>query len=156
MNKYENVKDRSDSDFRRLTGPTIELITVVSDNTPGEDWVSANASGEIEVRERWFWTGIGEPTRQGWNVKKNDWDEKVPWGAPNVAKSRRPEPHRVGAFDPPEKQAEEIVNILLSVLQDRIKKIEEEAKESEETPYRKLLNNVKEIQKTIVQETVVI
>lgn len=133
--------------------PEIELVTVVKDNTPGDEWISINENKEIEVRERWFWPSIGKATRQGWNVKEKDWSDKVPWGAPNVANSRRPEPHRVGAFDSPEKQADEIAKILIAVLMDRIKTLEGEAKEKEDTPYRKLLENVKEIQKAIVQET---
>lgn len=133
--------------------PAIELKTIVGDNSPGDDWVRTNEDGEIEVRERWFWEKVGAPTRQGWNVKTADWDKKVPWGAPNIAKSRRPEPHRVSAFDSPEKQSTEITKILLAALQDRINTLADEGAEAEETPYMKLLDAVKTIQKAVVEET---
>ncbi|MEE9169663.1 MAG: AAA family ATPase, partial [bacterium] len=127
--------------------PTIELVTVVGDNSPGADWIHTNEKGEMEVRERWFWEDAGNPIRQGWNVNTKDWDEKVPWGAPNVAKSRRPEPHHVSAFDSPEKQSKEITSILITALMDRIKSLAEESKdEAKETPYKKLLEAVKTIQ----------
>ena len=133
--------------------PMIELVTIVGDNSPGKDWININEKGEIEVRERWFWEKEGVPTRQGWNVKTKDWDKKVPWGAPNVAKSRRPEPHRVSAFDSPEKQSTEITKILLAVLQNRIRTLAEESEGENETPYKKLLDAVKTIQKAVVDET---
>ena len=133
--------------------PTIELITVVGDNSPGENWINTNDKGEMEVRERWFWDKEGVPIRQGWNVKTSDWDKKVPWGAPNVAKSRRPEPHRVSAFDSPEKQTNEITKILMAALQDRIASLAQRGEEGEETPYKKLLNAVKTIQTAVVEET---
>ena len=132
--------------------PAIELITIVSDNSPGDDWISTNDRGEMEVREQWFWDQEGAPTRQGWNVQTKDWDKKVPWGAPNVAKSRRPEPHLVSAFDTPEKQSGEITKILLTALQDRIIAIANKEGE-EETPYKKLIEAVKTIQKAVVEET---
>jgi len=133
--------------------PAIELITVVGDNSPGEDWIKTNDKGEMEVRERWFWEKEGAPTRQGWNVKTGNWDEKVPWGAPNVAKSRRPEPHRVSAFDSPEKQSSEITKILLVALQNRIASLAADSEGGDETPYKKLLDAVKTIQKAVVEET---
>lgn len=133
--------------------PEIELVTVVADNSPGDDWIYKNEDGEMEVKERWFWKDIGNPTRQGWHVKNGDWDKKVPWGAPNVAKSRRPEPHRVSAFDSPEKQSKEITGILITALQNRIKLLAEESKDKEEeTPYKRLLETVKSIQKAVVNE----
>lgn len=133
--------------------PTIELITIVGDNSPGEEWIKVNDQGEREVRERWFWEKVGAPIRQGWNVTNEYWDKKVPWGAPNVAKSRRPEPHRVSAFDSPEKQSDEITKILIAALQDRIKALAEESEGEEESPYKKLLDAVKTMQKAVVGET---
>jgi putative ATP-dependent endonuclease of OLD family len=59
------------------------------------------------VREKFTWyEPCKQSKRQGWDVELGDWSENVPWGAPNVANSRRPEPHRVDAFDDPMKQAE--------------------------------------------------
>lgn len=133
--------------------PTIELTTIVGDNSPGEEWIKINDQREIEVRERWYWEKEGAPIRQGWNVTNNDWDKKVPWGAPNVAKSRRPEPHRVSAFDSPETQSDAITKILLTALQDRIKTLTDEEAGEEGTTYKKLLDAVKTIQKAVVGET---
>lgn len=133
--------------------PTIELLTIIGDNSPGTDWIRINDIGEMEVRERWFWEKDGEPIRQGWNVNTCEWDKKVPWGAPNIANSRRPEPHRVSAFDSPEKQSDAITKILLSILRDRINTLSEESKESKQTPYAKLLGAIKDIQNTVVDET---
>ena len=134
--------------------PTIELVTVVGADSPGADWIHINEKGEMEVRERWFWEDAGKPTRQGWNVNTKDWDKKVPWGAPGVANARRPEPHRVTAFDSPEKQSEAITKILITALMDRIKSLAEESNnEAEETPYKKLFEAVKTIQKSVVSET---
>lgn len=134
--------------------PIIELVTVVGDNSPGADWIHTTEKGEKEVRERWFWKDAGDPIRQGWNVNKQVWDEKVPWGAPNVANSRRPEPHRVSAFDSPEKQSKEITAILITALKDRIKALaEEKGGEAEGTPYKKLLEAVKTMQNAVVKET---
>ena len=132
--------------------PEIQLVTIVSDNTPGEQWISHQEGGEMEVRERWYWSDEGDPTREGWNAEKQNWDAQVPWGAPNIAKSRRPEPHRVGAFDSPEKQSEEIANILVVALNDRLKDLEAEAQENDESPYAQLLENVKQIKKEIVKD----
>jgi len=147
-----NIEDFPNGKINNGNLPTIELITIVGDNTPGEEWIKINDQGEMEVRERWFWENEGAPTRQGWNVKNEDWDKKVPWGAPNVAKSRRPEPHRVSAFDSPEKQSDEITKILITALEERIKSIAE-GSEGEETPYKKLLDAVKTVQKAVVGET---
>lgn len=135
--------------------PTIELITIVADDENiGNHWIHKNKKGEMEIRERWFWEDAGKPIRQGWNIETEDWDKKVPWGAPNVANARRPEPHRVTAFDSPEKQSEAITKILITALMDRIKSLAEENNgETEETPYKKLLNAVKEIQSAVVKET---
>jgi len=132
--------------------PEVELVTVIKDSAPGAQWVRTNEDGEMEVRERWRWLEEGDPIRQGWNVQKNDWDDKVPWGAPNVAKSHRPEPHRVGAFDSPEEQSEAITKILMKELGDRVKNLESTVEEGNESSYGKLLENVKQIQKEIVKE----
>jgi putative ATP-dependent endonuclease of the OLD family len=104
--------------------PEIELHTIVYDNTPGERWIEKMQNGEMLVKERWVWEDEGKPKREGWDVEARNWSENVPWGAPNVANSRRPEPHRVDAFDSPEKQAEAIKKLLMQALNDRVKKFE--------------------------------
>lgn len=130
--------------------PEIELQTIVFDNSPGEKWIEITKENEKLVRERWIWYEEGKPIRQGYDVEKG-WDEKVPWGAPNVAKSRRPEPHRVNAFDSPEEQAKSITAILLKILTDRVKSIKGDDKEK--SAYESILENVKEFQKKVVSES---
>ena len=70
--------------------PTVELITAVGDDLPGSQWVE-KIDDENIVRERWVWNEAGvQAKRQGWDVTTKGWSDKVPWGAPNVANSRRP------------------------------------------------------------------
>lgn len=132
--------------------PEIELHTIVYDNTPGEQWITTLQNGERLVKERWIWKGEGDPDRQGWNAQDNRWSEQVPWGAPNVANSRRPEPHRVDAFDSPEVQANEIKKLLMNALNERVKNLKGANQEEDENEYHKLLDKVKELQTKIVQE----
>ncbi len=134
--------------------PEIELHTIVYDNSPGEKWIQRLPSGEMLVKERWIWNGEGKPKREGWDVEAVSWSMNVPWGAPNVANSRRPEPHRVDAFASPEDQAKAIRDLLMQALTERVKnlKTEGEVEGLEENDYKKLLNKVKELQKKIVLE----
>jgi putative ATP-dependent endonuclease of OLD family len=101
--------------------PEVEIHTIVYDNSPGEKWIETLDNGEYLVKERWIWPSEGKPKREGWDVEKQAWSESVPWGAPNVANSRRPEPHRVDAFASPEEQAKEIKSLLTQALTERIK-----------------------------------
>ena len=121
--------------------PEIELHTIIYDNSPGEQWITTLQNGERLVKERWTWKGEGDPIRQGWNAQDNSWSEKVPWGAPNVANSRRPEPHRVDAFDSPEVQANEIKK-LLNQYTDFFKKdnIESQVLQYKQRNYYKVLD----------------
>ena len=132
--------------------PEIELHTIVYDNSPGEQWLTLLENGERLVKERWFWENEGDPTRQGWDAQANEWSVQVPWGAPNVANSRRPEPHRVDAFDPPEEQASAIKDLLMKAVTDRVKNLKSANQEEEENEYHQLLGKVKELQKKIVGE----
>lgn len=131
--------------------PEIELHTIVFENTPGDKWISILDNGEFLIKERWVWEKEGDPKRQGWDTELNMWSEQRPWGAPNVANSGRPEPHRVDAFDPPEIQATEIKNLLMKALADRVKSLK--ATNEEENEYHQLLGKVKELQKKIVNDT---
>lgn len=135
--------------------PEIELHTIVYDNTPGERWIEKLGNGEMLVRERWIWVSEGKPRREGWEVASKQWSENVPWGAPNVANTRRPEPHRVDAFDSPEEQAKVIKKLLMQALTDRVKnlKSENQADGVEENDYKKLINSVRALQKKIVLES---
>lgn len=134
--------------------PEIELHTIVYDNSPGEKWIETLGNGEKLVKERFVWQGEGKPKREGWDVEGKQWSEQVPWGAPNVANSRRPEPHRVDAFDSPEKQADVIKGLLTQVLTDKVKnlKTQEHIEGDEENDYKQLLGKVKILQKKIVEE----
>lgn len=110
--------------------------------------------GEKIVRERWKWEKPGTPKRQGYNNEIKNWDEKVPWGAPNVANSRRPEPHRVDAFADPVEQADAIIKILHKILQDKVKEVTANLEaDGDKTEYGSLLEQVKRIQQRIVEES---
>ena len=133
--------------------PEIELQTVVFNNAPGEKWIETDPNtDEMLVRERWTWNAPGKPVRQGWDVSVKNWSEKVPWGAPNVANSNRPLPHRVDAFASPDDQATEILKLLQQYIKDRVKQLSSDDSE-DESDYTKLLNSIRTIQKQIVEET---
>lgn len=105
--------------------PEIELETVVEEGEPGAQWIDTT-SGQKVVRERWVWHGQGVGKRSGFNVETGQWDEKVPWGAPNVANARRPLPHAVHAFDTPEEQADQINTLLRTAIINEAKRITDE------------------------------
>ncbi|OPH56249.1 ATP-dependent endonuclease [Paenibacillus ferrarius] len=134
--------------------PEIELHTVIYDDTVGIKWINV-ISGEKIVREQWTWSNIGEPVRRGYDAIEMKWSENVPWGAPNVANSKRPQPHRVDAFSNPKDQADKIVNILETIINDRVKQFQSnnlDQNDSEKSEYSKLLENIQLIQKRIVAE----
>ncbi len=68
------------------------------------------------VKERWIGNGEGKPKREGWDVETSSRSVNVPWGAPNVANTRRLEPHRVDAFASPEDKAKAIKDLLMQAL----------------------------------------
>lgn len=140
-----SVEDFPNGQIDSANLPTIELTTAVYDNTPGDEWID-NLSGENLVRERWVWEKVGDPKRQGYNIIKKQWDEKVPWGAPNVANSRRPIPHRIDAFDNPAHQAEEIVKILTNILNDKI------SQGASGNNYNELLEQIKRFRFQVIDE----
>lgn len=102
---------------------------VVGDNKPGDEWCQPLGNDSWIVKERWIWDGVAiEPKRVGWNVINNGWaqpkdKEQMPWGINNVAKSRRPKPHRVNTFDDPEIQGKAIVSLFKSLLDADIKSL---------------------------------
>lgn len=132
--------------------PEIELQTIVYDNSPGEKWITVLPNDERLVKERWIWANEGDPKREGWDAESNVWSGQVPWGAPNVANSRRPVPHRVDAFDPPEEQTTAIKELLMKAVNDRVKNLKT-ASHEEENEYHQLLGKVKELQKKIIAES---
>jgi len=149
-----SIDDFPNSKINQERLPEIELQTVVFDNSPGDRWIQ-DINGEKFVRERWVWTNPGAGKRQGFDFKKNNWDDEVPWGAPNVANSRRPQPHRVDAFSDPQTQTKEIVDLLMSILNERVKQLQTFKNEdgNEETDYSQLLQKIQEIQTKIVEES---
>lgn len=135
--------------------PTVELHTKANGNPPGNRWIGV-IDGENIVRERWSWTQPGEAKRQGFDVTTNDWSENVPWGAPNVANSRRPRPHRIHAFGSPEEQTQAVVKLLLTTLQSAVKSLPEKVTDETgaETPtdYGNLLKSLAIVQKSVVEQ----
>lgn len=148
------LEDFPNNEIDENSLPEIELHTIVYDNSPGDRWIQTLDNGELLVKERWIWNGEGKPKREGWDVEGNSWSENVPWGAPNVANARRPEPHRVDAFDSPEEQAKAIKKLLMQALNERVKNLKAENNEEgqEENDYKKLITQVRELQKKIVAE----
>lgn len=133
--------------------PTIELHTIVFSDAPGERWLEATSDGEWLIREKWVWDSPNkDPKRQGYDVQKNDWDDQVPWGAPNVANSRRPLPHRIDAFATPDKQASEITKLITSLLKEKLSDIKTEP-EQEKSDYELILDKIKDLQTKVVQAT---
>lgn len=146
-----------DSDFpngrldpEKLT--TIELHTTVKGNPPANKWV-ATIDGEFIVRERWTWASAGAGKRQGWNNEINDWDPKeVPWGAPNVANARRPQPYWVKAFDSPEEQVDKINKLITTMITDRAKLIPSEG-DPAVTEFSRLLQLLQDFQAKAFDQT---
>lgn len=131
--------------------PEIELQTIVFDNAPGDRWLTPTATGEWLIREQWRWSSPNvQPQRRGFDVHKNDWDDQVPWGAPNVANSRRPLPHRIEAFTSPDAQAREIIDLLLSVLKDKLRAYRSDGEEQEKSDYELLLEKIADFQLKVV------
>lgn len=130
--------------------PEIELQTVVLENSPGETWIETLETGESIVRERWIWKVPGPPKRQGYDVVKKDWSDSVPWGAPNVANSRRPEPHMISAFDSPDEQAIKIQDLLSKALQEKIDSLKNAEEDNE---YKQLIENITKFQMKILKDS---
>lgn len=133
--------------------PSIEIETEIVGDPPGDKWI-IDVDGKKIVKERWTWAKEGAGKRQGWNKTLPDgagWDEKnVPWGAPNVANSRRPQPHAVKAFDPPDEQAKQINNIILTLVQERALSILADD-ESGESEFTQLTNKLRDFQAKVVK-----
>ena len=133
--------------------PTIELHTIVYHDAPGDRWIQSTAEGEWLIREKWVWDSPNkDPKRQGFDVQKDDWDDQVPWGAPNIANSRRPLPHRIDAFATPEKQASEVTKIITSQLKDKISEIKSDPTQ-DKSDYELVLEKIKDLQTKVVKAT---
>jgi len=134
--------------------PEIELQTIVYDkssNAPAMRWLTQFSDNEYLIRERWVWTSPNAPPqRKGFDAEKNDWDVEVPWGAPNVANSRRPLPHRIEAFTSPDAQAKEIADLLINLLKGKLKIVKTEGDSQSKSDYEILIDNIANLQKNIV------
>lgn len=148
-NGYMSLDDFPDGKIDEDNLPEIEIQTVVYDDTVGRKWIK-DSSGESIVRERFIWRTEGPADRQGWDVTTSGWSDNVPWGAPNVSNSKRPEPHRVDAFASPDEQAKSIQSLLKKALDERVKGIGESEKHG--SSYVALLENIKQLQKGIVED----
>ncbi len=134
--------------------PEIEVHSVaVEENKPGDEWCEIQNDGTFLVKEKWKWTATNrEPERVGFNVALSRWaqsgdKEKMPWGMNNVAKARRPKPHRVNTFDDPEIQSRAITSLLKSLLEDSIQSIKDN-EEDEKTHYETLVDGLKSLRDT--------
>nr|WP_223265951.1 AAA family ATPase [Pantoea vagans] len=134
--------------------PEIEVYSIATEeNKPGSEWCSVQPDGSYLVREKWLWTGTNkEPERVGFNVNLDRWAqvgdlERMPWGINNVAKARRPKPHRVNTFDDPEVQSKAITSLLKNLLEESIKNIKE-SELHEKSKYDLLVDSLKELRNT--------
>lgn len=131
--------------------PEVELQTIVFNNAPGERWIEETEDNEWLIREKWVWDSPNKhPTRRGYDVQTKEWDDKVPWGAPNVAKSRRPRPHRIDAFASPETQATEIAKIIAGLLKEKLIGLRTDP-EMGKSDYEMVLEKIKELQTRVVE-----
>ncbi|KRT13228.1 ATP-dependent endonuclease [Pedobacter ginsenosidimutans] len=131
--------------------PEIELHTIVYEVGIGEMWVNKNEKGELLVRERWTWRGTGKPDRRGWDVHKGGWHAtKAPFGPPNIANSRRPEPHKVDAFSKPEDQADAIKKLLLAAIQEKVNLMRTA---EEKNQYHAMVDSILNVQLDIITQT---
>jgi putative ATP-dependent endonuclease of OLD family len=107
--------------------PEIELQTYIdvdAADTPGQEWWNfEDETKKFYVREQWIWSSPNQdPKRRGRTTNPDAWSDKVPWGAPSVAKVNRPIPHRVDAFSSPETQATAVISIIKTVLLEQARK----------------------------------
>lgn len=132
----DSLKLNEDEFHNRIVSPEnlpeIEVHSIATDeNKPGENWCTVLGDGKYLIKEKWTWTNVNaEPKRIGFNINHGRWaiaadGETMPWGANNVAKSRRPKPHRVNTFDNPEVQAKAITSLLKTVLEENIKTLKQ-------------------------------
>lgn len=135
--------------------PQIELHTIVNgDSTPALRWVE-KIEGQAIVRELWTWHSTNaEPKRQGYDVQKQAWDEQVPWGAPGVARSKRPQPHMVEAFAHPQELEKQILDLLNAIIKERIKSFQSLPDTDDQlSDYARLLTQISELRKKILADS---
>lgn len=133
--------------------PVIEVHSiVVEENKPGDEWCERINDKSWLVKEKWCWSSPNvDPKRIGFNFSAKKWSEekdkeKKPWGVDNVAKSRRPKPHRVNTFDEPAVQAKAIISLLKSYLEENIKSLKTD-ESAEKTRYSIIVDSLNELRK---------
>lgn len=127
--------------------PQIELETIVY-TKPGDQW-QIDIDGEVVIRERWIWNQPKtEPKRQGFDAIENDWSDNVPWGAPNIANSYRPKPYRIGAFDSPADQENQIKALIVRMLDAKLSQF----KSTKGVEYTELVNKLSELKREIFDD----
>lgn len=147
---YLTIDDFPNNKVEASKLPEIEVYTIIADNKPGDQWIKDLGNGEMLIREKWTWNSPNsEPKRQGFDVIANEWSDKVPWGAPNVANAYRPKPHRIDAFASPEAQASEITGLMSTIIKDSLKKVTSPGNTSGKTDYEMLLDQIATFQNTI-------
>ena len=133
--------------------PEVELQTIVFDKAPGDRWIYTTTDNEWLIREKWIWDSPNkDPVRQGFDVQRQDWDDQVPWGAPNVANARRPRPHRIDAFASPDTQATAIAGLITGLLRDKLSSIRSDP-DADKSDYEVVLDKIREFQTTVVAAT---
>lgn len=156
----EDFHDRNDANKPEI----IIHSLVVNANKPGDEWcVPTENKNEWNVKEKWVWEKVNVvPTRFGWlkdssaeggyRWATNDDKEKCPWGAANVAKSKRPDPHRINTFDSPSEQEKKTLALLDTLIDTYIelllsnKNMEEDA-----VKFKKDIEEIKKYKGTITE-----
>lgn len=132
--------------------PQVEVHSIVQDVRVGKHWLYQTETGEYLVKERWTWELPHKlPTRQGFNFEKKTWDEKAPFGFANVANLRRPEPHAVFAFQNPDDQANQVMGILMTAINQKVENLK--ASQDEENLYRSLLDQISTLQSELIDQS---
>lgn len=138
--------------YDEMNPPEVELETWLGREVPGEEWIINDDQSGSYIREKWTWGEDLKPIRKGYRPDTG-WDERVPWGAPNVAKARRPKPHRVSAFSPPQEQADQVAGLLLQWVKDHAKLEKLDANGLDASSFGKLKKLYADAHSEVVQET---
>ncbi len=126
--------------------PEVEVLSFLSNNTSISVWEHFRSPQENDwflIKEKRIFDKNGKWNRKGWNYENNNWEDNGPLGADNVAKSLRPIPIMVSAFDSPEKQTQEINKLLKQLLIEQLKDITDE---NGQNLYNQLVENIRSFQ----------
>lgn len=151
--KNISVDDLPNGKFDSKYPPSVELETWLGEEVPGDEWV-LQEDGNKFIREKWVWGNDLKPIRQGWSSGvEGGWSDKVPWGAPNVAKARRPKPHRVEAFASPQDQAAQVAKLLLEWVKEGASNLSATNNADDNSAIGKILKTYKDVHEELVKET---